>query len=838
MEDRRDTISKSYSNTCEWLFQKDEYLSWRDSAKMPEHYGFFWIKSKPGSGKSTLMKFFFKSAKEQLPDDNVISFFFNARGEALERSLEGLYRSLLYQLMTKIPRLQLLLRAADSSTSNHQHWSLESLKSLFADAVMHLEGDRLTCLIDALDECPEAEIREMIEFFEELGESAADQKVELRVCFSSRYYPHVTMDKCQDMLLDHQAEHEEDITKYIKSKLKARKGKTGDELREAVQAKAQGVFMWMVLVVRILNEESDRGSNNASLRKCLDRIPSELHELFEDILQRGIRDDENLVPILQWISFAQRPLACEELYFAVRSDRPDFDVAEPWDKDEDDTETMKLFILNSSRGLAELTRGKKPTVQFIHESVRDYLRETGFRILAPDLHSSLLGSTHEYLKRCCSQWMSDGVIERLALPKDLPAAKSHEAKELRDKATTCFPFLNYSVNYLIHHAEMACCHGVSQANFVEKFPLAQWTSINNALAIYSNRRRCKDPNDTPMCIFIENSASQILKNQLNCGWCPSYGQCEQILKAAVTSGNIETLEVILHEPSLRTITNRGFQELVYLALEKHDAMALRIILSRTKHNGSILGKHLERAYRTMKQDLVQVLLSWPHLEAAEQLSVLLSLHAYSIRNDKPNLSLFCLVQLRALLGDVARSNSIIDKLTFRTTGLVPEIYRPVLMTTIETESIASAGGPRRRTAIVSACTQGFQDIVYDMLILGYGVDAMDSTSYFDALSGASRNGHGLIVDALLVHDTRMALQDPDSYREVVQAVTMGRFSDILKSLLDRCNGFRSQSRATYRGPLRQAIQLGFQEIERVLRERDVTLPEDEMIELELPSSAA
>ena len=89
--------------------------------------------------------------------------------------------------MTQIPRLQDHLRVAGNSTSQYQAWSLGSLKAVFAEAVMHLERDRLTCLIDALDECPEVEIREMIEFFEELGESAAEKEIELRVCFSSRY---------------------------------------------------------------------------------------------------------------------------------------------------------------------------------------------------------------------------------------------------------------------------------------------------------------------------------------------------------------------------------------------------------------------------------------------------------------------------------------------------------------------------------------------------------------------------------------------------------------------------------------------------------------------------
>lgn len=819
MEERRDTISKSYSNTCEWLFQKQEYLSWRDSAKMSEHYGFFWIKSKPGAGKSTLMKFFFKSAKEQLPEDNVISFFFNARGEELEKSLEGLYRSLIYQLLTKIPRLQHHLRATRNSTSRHQNWSLESLKSVFAEAVMHLEQDRLTCLIDALDECPEVEIREMIDFFEELGESAADKKIELRVCFSSRHYPHVTINKCQDMLLDGQAGHEEDITKYLKSKLKARKGKTGEELRQAVQAKAQGVFMWLVLVVRILNKESDRGSNNASLRKCLAQIPNELHELFEDILQRGIRNDENLVPILQWVSFAQRPLSCEELYFAVRSGRPDFDVAKRWDQDEDDIEMMKLFILNSSKGLAELTRGKKPTVQFIHESVRDYLRETGFRVLAPDLHSSLLGSTHEYLKRCCSRWIADSVIEQLSLPKDLPKAKSQEGKELREKAATYFPFLDYSVNHLVQHADLASSHGILQASFVDTFPLSPWIILNDVLAIYNTRRYGSDIET--MWIFLDKGAWCIIGHQLTQGWSPSKYQCRRMLEAAITIGNIEILRLILDNPAQCPFPTEASNELVHHAIDKGDAMALRIILSRATCRGTG-DSHLSKAYRTMDLSMMQELLSWPSLEADDQWTAIVATFKSSIRGDEPVLSRFLMDQLRELLGDVERAKLMIDRLVCWLAEQRPESYGPIVKVLIETGLATNAGG-----AVVSACVQGCDEIFYSLVEQGCHIGAMDSTSYFDALSGAARNGHRRIVDTLLTHDAGMELQDADSYRIVVQAVTMARHEDVLTSLFDWCGGVRAQDPAIYRDSLRQATEWNLHEIVQILRERGVTLPEDE-----------
>ena len=675
----------------------------------------------------------------------------------------------------------------------------------------------------------------MIDFFEELGESAAEKTIELRVCFSSRYYPQVTMNKCQDMLLDRQAGHEEDITKYVKSKLKTRKGNTGEELRQAVQAKAQGVFMWVVLVVRILNEESDRGSNNASLRKCLDQIPGELHELFEDILQRGVRDDENLIPTLQWVSFAQRPLACEELYFAVRSDRPDFDVAKPWDQDEDDTETMRLFILNSSKGLAELTRGKKPIVQFIHESVRDYLRETGFRVLAPDLHSSLLGSTHEYLKRCCSRWIAERVIAQLALPERLPKAKSQEAKELRGKAATFFPFLEYSVNYLVYHAELACGYGTSQAGFVETFPQAQWTTIHNIFAIHDTRRY--EITRRPTCILTSKGASRIVEEQLKQGWCPSYHHRVQISKAAITSGNIQVLRLMLGTPAQGNLTSFALHELVYLAIDKCNATALKIVLS---HDNTHFSRHefLARAYSKMKLDLVQELLAWPGLSTDDHWLGLTTSMVWFGRDNESALARFLTTQLRALLENVKEANSMVDRLVSWLANVGRMSNRLVLEVLVKTELTSNSANHKRRSAMVSACTQGFETLVHGLLDQGYRIDLMDGASYFDALSGASRNGHADALEIFLAHDPDIELQEADSYREVVQAVTMGRFGKVLKLLLDRSRGFCTQDRATYRGPLRQATQLGFNDIVQILRERGVTLPEDGATELELPSSVA
>ncbi len=80
------TIKTAHTKTCRWLLKKAEYQDWLDINKTPDRHGFLWIRGKPGSGKSTLVKFAVGNAQKAIAETVVISFFFNARGEDLEKS--------------------------------------------------------------------------------------------------------------------------------------------------------------------------------------------------------------------------------------------------------------------------------------------------------------------------------------------------------------------------------------------------------------------------------------------------------------------------------------------------------------------------------------------------------------------------------------------------------------------------------------------------------------------------------------------------------------------------------------------------------------------------------
>jgi ankyrin repeat protein len=487
---RHMTIKKGHAKTCKWLSKTPEYIQWLDAAKLVEHHGFLWIKGKPGTGKSTLMKYAHAQAKRTFKNGIVISSFFNARGEDLEKSTIGMYRSLLWQLLEQLPELQRVFDtlgiAALKSGGSHQ-WSSESLKELFQNAIQQLGHRSLTCFIDALDECEEHQIRDMVSFFEQIGDLVISNNIRFQVCFSSRHYPHITISKGVDLVLEGQEGHNQDITDYLDSELKIGHGKLAEEIRGEIQSKANGIFMWVVLVVQIMNKEHDGGRVHV-LRKRLRDIPADLHELLRQILIRDCYNREELLLCIQWILFAKRPLRPEEFYYALLSGVEPRELG-PWNAEDITMEVIEKFILSSSKGLAEVTKSRNPTVQFIHESVTDFLvKDNGLVDLFPDLKGNLPGQSHEKLKYCCLNYMGIDFSTPLQLGEDLPKASSEEGKALRELSDKIFPFFEYAVNFVLHHADVAEGLGIAQTDFIQEFSLANWINANNIIEKHDIRR--------------------------------------------------------------------------------------------------------------------------------------------------------------------------------------------------------------------------------------------------------------------------------------------------------------------------------------------------------------
>ncbi|KAI5364440.1 hypothetical protein J4E82_011451, partial [Alternaria postmessia] len=541
------TIKNAHAKTCKWLLRKSEHTEWLDPTRLSSHHGFLWIKGKPGTGKSTLMKFAFGQASKSRKSNIVIAFFFNARGETLEKTIIGMYRSLLLQLLEKIPTLQCnsgSLSLVPSSISADYQWTRHSLEDQLQQAVLSLGDTPVICFIDALDECEQWQVRSMISFFENLGELAVSSGRSFRVCLSSRHYPEVTIRRGISLVLEGQEGHTQDINNYLESALRIGTSASAQKIRKDLQEKSSGVFMWIVLVVDILNEEYDGGRMHA-LERRLKQIPADLHALFQDILTRDSNDKEELILCLQWVLFAKESLQPEQLYLAILAGTEPDALATQHDQ-EVTLETTRKFLLRSSKGLTEVTKTKNIKVQFIHESVRDFLlKENGLSKIWPELGNNFQGLSHERLKQCCFNYIGFDIAASLELPEYLPKASLPESANLRKSAVETFSFLEYAIQNVLYHANIAEGGGISQVEFLNSFPLRRWVKLGNLLEKHEVRRHTQGVN--LLYILAELNMANLIKVLGSASCCidimaERYG-CPLFAAAAMSSE--EVVEVFL-----------------------------------------------------------------------------------------------------------------------------------------------------------------------------------------------------------------------------------------------------------------------------------------------------
>ncbi|KAF3022635.1 hypothetical protein E8E14_013971 [Neopestalotiopsis sp. 37M] len=124
-------IDKNFGHTFSWAFENPTIGL---SQWLREGKGIFWINGKPGSGKSTFMKFLLNHdhTRELLhrwksePGQITASFFFRHQGTHLQKSFEGLLGSLFNQLLGGDPRLHEVVGDLQSESAADLYQTIQS----------------------------------------------------------------------------------------------------------------------------------------------------------------------------------------------------------------------------------------------------------------------------------------------------------------------------------------------------------------------------------------------------------------------------------------------------------------------------------------------------------------------------------------------------------------------------------------------------------------------------------------------------------------------------------------------------------------------------------------
>jgi ankyrin repeat protein len=450
------------------------------------------------------MKFaFYHVARDQFAPGNSVlnvSFFFHGRGVDLQRTRLGLFRSVLYQILHHDPStLSTLVQAFEKKQKMGKpgeecDWQeSELLGFLEASLPVALESYSIRIFVDAPDECGEDTAVGLVETFQTLISKVPQTSSNFSICFACRHYPILNTGRGLEVCVDH--ENGKDISKFVQSKLQSYQlgdGKLGDLIID----KASGVFQWASLVVDSVSKLNRKGYGINKIVAEIQRIPQNLDELYRSLLDSIPEEDKRQsLKLVQWICFAMRPLTLDELRYALVLDAncPYKSLRECQGAEEyiDGNDAIERRVTDLSCGLAEtLVSRHERTVQFIHQSVKDFFVQGGIRILdskvtAIDL---AIGKAHYQLSRSCIRYIAmEEIGHYTAMEKD----QSRSFNELESELNSKFPFINCAVKSWAIHAEQAEAKNIRQVDLLGLLTqpanvfFERWISLYSQIDWYS-----------------------------------------------------------------------------------------------------------------------------------------------------------------------------------------------------------------------------------------------------------------------------------------------------------------------------------------------------------------
>jgi hypothetical protein len=295
---RYHAIDKAYTDTYGWIFRPpSEQNQWSDfSAHLQNDSTHpYFVNGKAGSGKSTLMKYVqthttTRALLEQWAGSKKLAvshFYFWNLGTPLQKTHTGLLRALLHDILEQYPELipavfPKLYRARARLDEDCAPQYIE-LKEAFALMVEKSKFTKIAIFIDGIDEF-DGDHQDMAMFLRSL--SSTDLKLvvssrPLNACFGA-------LEGCPSLRL--QDLTRPDMKRYVDEKLSfhplmIQSPEQASLLTTELMDKADGVFLWVVITVRLLIKGFEDGDNLDELQQTLRSLPPDLKSLYRRMFE-------------------------------------------------------------------------------------------------------------------------------------------------------------------------------------------------------------------------------------------------------------------------------------------------------------------------------------------------------------------------------------------------------------------------------------------------------------------------------------------------------------------------------------------------------------------------
>lgn len=442
----KERVESRVEGTCEWFLSHTHFQQW-----LQQESGPLLVSADPGCGKSVLAKYLID---EGLPRFATICYFFFKDQD--QNTVRQALCALLHQLFSQ--KSSLIKHAMEEFTKDGRGLinSTKSLWSILGKAVQDPQAGPIIIILDALDECAESELGDLIRSIESQLHSNCQSK--LKYLLTSRPYEQI-VSKFVRLLESFPyiripgEEKSETISQEVNHVIQHRVEQLAKEKHLSGQVKnhlltrllevSHRTYLWVYLVFDFLTTASFKKTPNG-VDSTMKSLPRTIYEAYERILKNS-RNDPEVRRALSIILVANRPLTLSEMNIALNVNSASKCVHD-LDLEEDREFGARL---RASCGLFISIHHDK--IFFLHQTAREFLlantiSDTAVTSEPNWQHSITSQSAHNVLAEVCVIY-----LDFINNNTNLTDSRHGHHYELDN-----YPFLDYSaLNWGFHYHE-AC----------------------------------------------------------------------------------------------------------------------------------------------------------------------------------------------------------------------------------------------------------------------------------------------------------------------------------------------------------------------------------------------
>ncbi|KAJ7722426.1 ankyrin repeat-containing domain protein [Mycena maculata] len=797
MTSKQDELqSLRHEDTGSWFLNGPKFREWKANP------GSLWIRGNSGTGKSVLCSTVIGEAfADNQPPPAVAYFYFDVRDEEIRsQRLKVMLRSIVFQLSARSSPPYVALRRLHNELSDVPPRDEHLLKVL--DELISELG-RPYVVLDALDECNEADHSQLIQFIQRLVGDPAQRPLHFLFTSQPRRvflegFPDVTYIDLGASTTTN------DIQLFVKrgvSGLKSWANRSEEVTQHVVKQvvdKSNGMFRLSACLLK----ELSHCHWSKEWEETLNDLPSDLAGIYTRFLGRVPRKHLVYVQaIFRWILVSARPITLDELADAIA-----FDFSDPagfiYDPSRREGNTSAIFAWLD--GLIVVTKDWRRSVALAHASVQDYILSKQYM--------ERFAAGVDFTERTSHKLITQTCVHYLLYFGD-------PENPLNAETSPNYPLWAYVTRYWFYHFQR--CDG-PDATFASTRPLleggsSQYGALNHLHEVtgqgYSPEWRCSVSSPLNVCSAIGYTDGVHFILSKNPGIDTAAGEYTRALRTASAAGHKEIVQLLLQRGE--TGSGDNIKALIDTAWEGVFQTDRADIIELLLDNGTEVGGQgvtpLQTAASEGCTQIVRLLLD----KGAD---------LYPTSGSRPSRSPLEMASQKGHTEIVQMflEDGAIATIPDGTLGSALELasrdgHAETVRMLLNRGAMASARDEEVGSVLQSVSRDGHTEIVRRLLEHGAIARASDE-KVGGALQMASRNGHTESVRMLLEHGAIPRARD-EEVGSALQLASRDGHTEIVRTLLEH-GAMARTSDENVGGALHLASRDGHTEIVRMLLEDD------------------